>query len=275
MPPARGVLYLFTFGVLAVAGRAALGKVPPLAVALALALAYVALVLSGVLVLRLRMFVDALTRGPKGARGVVLTFDDGPHPVHTRAVLDLLGRESARATFFVIGKKAEAHPDLVREILSRGHRVGLHSYEHDRFMALRSAAFVRADLERGMKALERITGERPTLFRPPVGHTNPSIARVVGELDLAVVGWTTSGLDGVASARPERVAARVRCALHDGAIIALHDAAERDDHEPAGVRALPAILDAVVRQHLEIVPLERWLEEGEDSQGGTEDTERR
>jgi hypothetical protein len=84
---------------------------------------------------------------------------------------------------------------------------------------------------------------------------------VVDELDLTVVGWTVSGLDGVASAQPEGVAARVRRALRDGAIVALHDAAEHGDREPACVVALPKILAAIAERGLKVTPLERWLED--------------
>jgi peptidoglycan/xylan/chitin deacetylase (PgdA/CDA1 family) len=206
------------------------------------------------------MFVDATTRGPREARGVALTFDDGPHPVHTRAVLDALDVKRAKATFFLIGKKAEKHPDVVKEILTRGHTVGLHSYAHDRLMALRTARRVRADLVTGIRVLEKITGSRPVLFRPPIGHTNPSIARIAEELDLAVVGWTVSGLDGVASAKSEHVTARVCRRMRNGSILALHDAAERDDHQPACLEALPAILAAIAERGLEVTPIERWVE---------------
>lgn len=259
MPPARALLYLATFGAVALALRTALGRPPPVGVALVVAVAYVALVLCGVFFLRLQMFVDAVTRGPEKARGVVLTFDDGPHPVHTRTVLDALDQAKAKATFFVIGHKVEANPDVVKEIVARGHAIGLHSHAHDRLMALRSGARVRADLERGLAAIERITRVRPTLFRPPIGHTNPTLARIVDELDLTVVAWSVRGLDGLASARPEDVERRVRRGLADGAIVALHDAAERDDRVPAAVRALPGILDAIAAERLEVVPLDRWL----------------
>src|SRR5262245_18813732 len=149
MPPARAFFYLVTFVAIGLTGRALLGKTPSIAIASAFAIAYVAVVLLGVLFLRLRMFVDAVTRGPRNARGVALTFDDGPHPKHTRAVLDALDKDGAKATFFLIGKKAEKHPDVVKEIVARGHGIGLHSYAHDRLMALRSARRVRADLEKG------------------------------------------------------------------------------------------------------------------------------
>lgn len=275
MPAARIVFIAATLGGIALTVRSVLRGPPPLAVAIACAAAYVALVFAGVLFIELRMFVDAILRGPADARGVALTFDDGPHPVHTRAVLDLLDARSAKATFFVIGAKAEAHPDVVKEIVRRGHSVGIHGYAHDRLFSLRGGRRVRRDLERAVEAVERIVGARPTLFRPPVGHTNPTIARVADALDLDVVGWSVRGRDGLARTKPDAVARRIARGVADGAIVLLHDAAERGDREPASIAALPRILDAIEAKNLRVVPLESFLEgPGADQARGSSTTKR-
>src|SRR5271154_3287780 len=184
MPPARAALYAATAGVLATTGYAMLRRPPPLGWSTLLLAGYVGLLLSGVMVLRLRVFVDALVRGPRGARGVALTFDDGPHPRGTPRILEILARRGVRATFFVVGRKVEDHPEVLRAIVDAGHGVGLHSYAHDRLFSLRGERRVRDDLERGLAALERVLGHRPMLFRPPIGHTNPTIARVADALGL-------------------------------------------------------------------------------------------
>ena len=93
-----------------------------------------------------------------------------------------------------------------------------------------------------------------------IGHTNPIVARVADALDLTVVGWTVGGHDGLASASAGAVAARVRRRLSDGVIVALHDAPETGDREPAAARALPAILDAIASQGLRVVPLDPWTD---------------
>jgi peptidoglycan/xylan/chitin deacetylase (PgdA/CDA1 family) len=259
MPPFRVVLYLATVGMLVMSFRAILVGPPPLELSAIAMTAYFALVLGGVFVLRWRVFVDAVVRGPQGARGVALTFDDGPHPKWTPRVLATLAKHDAKATFFLVARKAEEHPDVVRAILDAGHAVGLHSYAHDRLFALRREGRVRGDLERGIAALEKLTGSRPTLFRPPIGHTNPVIARVVDKLDLTVVGWSAAGRDGVASANAEDVVSRVRRDLRDGAIVLLHDSPEKGNREPAAVKALPLILDALAAERLDVVPLESFM----------------
>lgn len=259
MPPARILFLLATIGGIGFTIRSVLTEPPALAVSAAIASLYLGLLLCGVFFLRLRMFADALVHGPSSANGVALTFDDGPDPVHTREVLDALDKHEAKATFFVIGHKAEKHPDLVREILERGHTVGVHGFAHDRLFSLRGSKRVRSDLERAIRVLEIITDRTPTLFRPPIGHTNPTIARIADQLDLTMVGWSVRARDGLASATPAAVVSRISRGLEDGAIVLLHDAAERGDRKPAGVTALPEILEKIAAKNLRVVPLATWL----------------
>jgi peptidoglycan-N-acetylglucosamine deacetylase len=259
VPLARILLYVGTAGALSLIGRSViLGPVPVVVVIVALA-AYVALIGCGVAFLRLGMFVDVVWRGPREARGVALTFDDGPSPEHTPRVLALLAEAGVKATFFVIGRKAAEHPDIVRAIVAAGHAVGIHGHTHDRFLTLRSPDTVGDDLAEAIATVEAITGARPTLFRPPVGLTSPRVSRALSWFDLIVVGWSVRGLDGRAGARPERVAARVVRRLRDGAIVLLHDAAERDDFRPACLAALPRILEAMRRRDLDGVRLDAWI----------------
>ena len=276
MPPARVLLYVATIGAIALVARSLWLGPPPLLLACVALAAYVALVTCGVLFLGLGMFADVVTRGPDDSGAVALTFDDGPSPEHTPQILTLLDSARIKATFFVIGRKAEAHPQIIRAIKARGHAIGLHSYAHHRLFSLRSLRYVRADLERGRKAIEAITGEPPILFRPPIGHMSPRIAKAVDELGLIVVGWSIRALDGIAGARPTEVAERVTSRLEPGAIVLLHDAAERDDRTPASVEALPAILEAMKREGLKGVRVDAWAlaDEAEEARGGDNDGDR-
>ncbi len=259
MPFSRILLYVGTASALAIVGRSLVfGPVTPVVATIAFA-AYVALIGAGVAFLRLGMFVDVAVRGPQSARGVALTFDDGPSPEHTPKILDLLDEAGAKATFFVIGRKAARYPEIVQDMVARGHAVGVHGHTHDRFLALRSPETVSEDLAAAITTVEAITGTRPTLFRPPVGLTSPRVARALEWFDLTVVGWSARGLDGLRSAEPARVAARIVPRLVDGAIVLLHDAAERDDFVPASIAALPRILAAMSARDLEGVRLDAWL----------------
>jgi len=127
--------------------------------------------------------------------------------------------------------------------------------------ALRGSKRVRADLERAIRTLENITGKTPLLFRPPIGHTNPTIARIADLLDLTTVGWSVRARDGLARTKPDDVLARISRGLEDGAIVLLHDAPEHGTRKPAGVTALPAILDRIAAKNLRVTPLSKWLDE--------------
>jgi peptidoglycan-N-acetylglucosamine deacetylase len=259
VPRMRVLFYAATACAFGLAARSILIEPLPIEVSLAAMGIYVAFLLGGVFILKWRVYVDAIIQGPLRARGIVLTFDDGPDPKHTLRVLDALDAAKVHATFFVIGKKAEKYPEIVREIVKRGHRVGLHAYEHDRLFSLRPPARVKEDLLRGLDVIEKITGERTLLFRPPIGHTNPIIARVVEELDLIVIGWSVSARDGTSGATKEGILRRLKKGIDHGSILLMHDASERSDFEPMGPDALPELLTMIKDEGIEIVPLENWI----------------
>jgi peptidoglycan-N-acetylglucosamine deacetylase len=258
MTSGRAALLAGTAAAVALATRSVLGAAVPLWLAVVAFFGYAGLVAWGVLSPSAEMFADVVWRGPEGARGIALTFDDGPHPAFTRSVLESLDRAGMKATFFVIGEKAARHPDVLREIVAAGHSVGVHGHRHDRALSFRSLARVRADLVRSVELIEKATGARPTLYRPAVGQTNPRIARAAADLGLTLVGWTVRGRDGIRAA-PERVAARVIGRLRHGVIVLLHDAAEKDDREPAAPKALPRILEAMQTRKIVAVRVDDWL----------------
>ena len=261
MAPARALFYAVNLAAMLLAVASVLRGPPPLGWAIAAGVAYLALLLSGVFVLRWRMFVDAVVRGPKRARGVALTFDDGPDPTTTTQVLDTLDARQVKATFFIVGEKAEKHPEIVQDILARGHSIGLHAYRHLRLYATQGEKAVTRDLTRGLDVLQTITGARPAWFRPPIGHTQPGMARALDKLDLLTIGWTVSAHDGARWIGDAEVIGRMRRLAKDGAILALHDAAEHGDRVPAGVTALPAVLDVLEALNLPVVPLGEWIDQ--------------
>lgn len=269
MPPARIALWVASIGGIALLVRSlALGPVPTW-LSISALVAYVAFCTAGVLVPQLEMYGDIVWRAEPGLGAVALTFDDGPHPVTTRRVLELLANSRHKATFFVMGRKAEAHPDLVREIHAAGHAIGLHGYGHDRLYSLKPPKFVERDIARSQELIESICGVRPTLLRPPIGYTTPRTVVGARRAGATLVAWSVRSIDGLGASNPERVARRVERGLCDGAIVALHDASERDEFEPASVAALPAILKALDERGLRSVTLDALLAAPEHDSAGT------
>src|SRR5262249_8022340 len=141
---------------------------------------------------------------------IALTFDDGPDPEVTPRILELLAAHGQRATFFVIGRRAEAEPALVRAIAEQGHAIGNHSYTHAWLTPLWRTERLAPVLLRGQEVLERVAGVRPRWFRPPVGLFGPRVAPAARRAGLALVGWTLRSNDGsLLGYDADRVRARV------------------------------------------------------------------
>jgi len=155
---------------------------------------------------------------------VWITIDDGPSPAHTPQILDLLERFNARATFFVIGRRAEEYPHLITEILSRGHQLANHTYTHPSGMFWAAGpARITAEIDLCAELL-RTTQERPAYsFRVPAGLKNPFVHPELARRRLALIGWTIRGLDTVQS-EPVLTAERILRGTKPGAIILLHEA---------------------------------------------------
>ena len=186
--------------------------------------------------------------------GVALTFDDGPDPDATPAVLEALRAAEARAVFFLVGEQVEAHPELARQVADEGHVVALHGFRHVEHDELGDEA--RADLERGAAAIAAATGVDPRLYRPPYGRFSEPSYAAARELGLIPVYWSAWGSDWEPIS-PERIAETVIRDLEPGAIVLLHDSA-RYATRPSAVptaEALPAILAAMQERGLDPVPL--------------------
>ena len=257
--PARLTFLASAAGIGGFSLHAAAAGTTDLAMLGALSLGWGALATSGVLFPTLEMYGHVIFRGPSGNARVALTFDDGPHPVTTRRVLDALAPTRHRATFFVLGEKVRRHPDVVREIHAAGHTIGIHGDWHDRFHSFRMTSSVRNWIGRAGDAVEAATGKRPRFFRPPLGHTSLTTVRGARRAGVTLVGWSSRGYDGMQRRSPDAVVKCVRRTLTDGAIVMLHDASEHDNFEPASVRALPQLIALLDERRLASVGLDALL----------------
>ncbi|MBN2191617.1 MAG: polysaccharide deacetylase family protein [Polyangiaceae bacterium] len=260
MPAARIVLYSATFGAFGVLLRTLTRGPLPLWLVVSLMTLYLAVIAVGILAPQLEMFGDAIVEGPPGTRRVALTFDDGPHPGTTHAILDLLAQEGDRATFFVIGERVDRHPEVVRQIVTAGHTVGVHGYRHAWSHSLWSPGAIAADIERARDAVERAAGVRPRYFRPPIGIVSPRTAVGAGRARAPIVLFSLRSWDGVIP-KATSVAQRVTTRLRDGSIVLLHDAAERTDRCPASIEALPVILAKIRTMGLATVGVEAFVDD--------------
>lgn len=194
-----------------------------------------------------------LPQAAAGRREIALTFDDGPDPAVTPKVLDILDAHHAKASFFVVGDKAAAHPELIREIACRGHSVENHSCAHSNVFGFFAWTALNRDIGRAQDIVAGITGQRPAFFRSPMGIRNPLLDPVIARLGLRYVTWTRRGFDTVAR-EPGIVLERLVRNLSAGDILLLHDRSSRG-RAPHVLAVLPALLEEIERAGLKPVSL--------------------
>ena len=191
------------------------------------------------------------------ARGEVsITFDDGPDPEVTPRVLDLLDRHQAKASFFCVGEKAAAYPDLAREIVRRGHSIENHSHRHSGAFACYGIFRLKREVESAQTVVSGITGRAPRFFRAPMGLRSPLLDPVLARCGLRYVSWTRRGLD-VMHRDPEKVLRRLTKGLAAGDILLLHDngSSRTRDGTPVVLAVLPKLLDRIQAKGLRSVTL--------------------
>ncbi|MEA2291764.1 MAG: hypothetical protein QOF17_784 [Solirubrobacteraceae bacterium] len=189
---------------------------------------------------------------------VALTFDDGPHPQGTPAVLEALAAAGARATFFLVGEQVQRSPGLAAEIAAAGHAIALHGHRHRNLLRIPAGALAR-DLDRGAEVVAAATGAAPRLHRPPYGIYSWTALRAVRARGLTPVLWSRWGRDWRAGATPASIAAKVAAGVRDGDVLLLHDA---DDYSAPGswratAAALPRVLEAIGAAGLRVAPIAR------------------
>ncbi len=200
------------------------------------------------------------TRLPAAATArneIALTIDDGPDPLVTPQVLDILDRHGVHATFFCVGEKAARYPELCREIVRRGHAVENHSQHHSHTFAMLGPRGFRRELETAQHTLSQITGQRPLFFRAPAGLRNPFLAPVLTRLGLTLASWSVRGFD-TRIGDAGRVKHALLRGLRAGAILLLHDghAARTPQGVPVILDVLPDVLESAAAAGFHFVSLQ-------------------
>jgi peptidoglycan/xylan/chitin deacetylase (PgdA/CDA1 family) len=174
-----------------------------------------------------------------GARCVALTFDDGPDPVDTPRLLDILRDKGVKATFFVVGKRADQYPEIVRRAWAEGHLLGNHTWSHQPFFCFLTPGRLRAEIDRGTESIRRSCGFRPRAFRSPVGQRHPLLGPYLKERGLDYVSWSIRSCDTLRQ-NSKFLARRILSNVSHGDIILLHD------HLPAGADAMLEVLPGII-----------------------------
>ena len=199
------------------------------------------------------VYVNCFCKGSGDRRCVSLTFDDGPDENMTPKVLDVLKKYNIKATFFLIGKKAEKNPAIVKRIVNEGHIIGGHSWSHSCDFPLQSPETIYNELYRCEELLYDLTGKRILLFRPPFGVTNPLVAEAVNVKKCNCVGWSIRSFDTNDCEDRVSVCKRITRKLHNGGIILLHDRCDNAD------QLLEMLISDLLCKDYDIINLDEML----------------
>lgn len=208
---------------------------------------------------RSRLLGPNQTRLPAAAAAagyVAITIDDGPDPLVTPQVLELLARHRCHATFFCIGERVAAHPELARQILAAGHDIENHTQHHRHQFSLLGPWRMSREIEQAQRSIAALGVAPPRYFRAPAGLRNPFLEPVLCRLGLKLVSWTRRGFDTV-TADPQKVLRRLTQGLQAGDVLLLHDghAAHTEAGRAVILEVLPPLLAALQRAGLSSISL--------------------
>lgn len=203
--------------------------------------------------IRAGIYLKSFCRKKTSEKIVALTFDDGPDKVRTPEILKVLDEYNVKACFFCIGKKIKGNETLLKDIMSRGHLVGNHSYTHSALLPCYSLKALKKDYLTCQFALEQVTLQPVRLFRPPFGVTNPTVAKAVQTLGYTSIGWDVRSLD-TCIADKRRVMLRIKRRLKPGSVVLLHDRLPDCDV------LLRLLLEYLKQENYRVVRIDRMLD---------------
>ena len=203
---------------------------------------------------RSNFFLPVISRGNTGQNLVALTFDDGPAQPTTRQIMDLLDKYSVKATFFVSGVNALSYPEIIREIIDRGHTIGNHSFHHNPFVMLRSYNYLYQEIFRAQEVLRKM-GIKTLAFRPPVGIINPKLSPILDKLGMFCVTFSCRAFDA-GNRRVKNIASNILKKVKADDIILLHDVPPRRKEKSVILLSeIESILQGLTVKGLKVVPL--------------------
>lgn len=194
---------------------------------------------------------------PSNKKLLAITFDDGPDPEDTPKILDILAQYHVKATFFVIGSKADRHPDLVKREMEEGHEIANHTYTHHFFNRRSTAEIIEKEITAAQQSVRAITGKQPKLFRPPGGMFNDAVLKYARKQGLQTIMWSWHQ-DTKDWSRPGVgfIVNKVLNNVRNGDIILLHDYVSGNSQT---IQALEAILPVLSKRGYEFVTVSELL----------------
>ncbi|MEP7054649.1 MAG: polysaccharide deacetylase family protein [Actinomycetota bacterium] len=193
-------------------------------------------------------------KGPTTQKLIALTFDDGPMPKYTPAILDILAEKKVRATFMVVGSRVEANPDLFRREMAGKHEIGNHTWSHA-ILPFVDRNHVDREMRRTDELIEKLTGRRPTLFRPPRGCISGDVLTVASRLEYDVLMWSLQFHEDAFDAAGN--VSYIADKLVPGTVLLAHDYGNAS--RQVDLDALPALIDAVRARGYEFVTASELL----------------
>ncbi|MDT0677337.1 polysaccharide deacetylase family protein [Autumnicola musiva] len=196
--------------------------------------------------IRFNFFVKAHHNNPVvSEKKIALSFDDGPVE-NTLRILDILDKFQVKTIFFCIGKNVKKHPEILQEIIARGHIIGNHSYTHTRKMGFLKAGQVLEEIRSCDEIVHRVTGLKMNLFRPPFGVINPKTKRALKITGHKVIGWRVRSYDAILNSE-EIILKRIKKKLKSGDVVLLHD------NKPVTAEVLEQLLIYLQKHNFQVV----------------------
>jgi peptidoglycan-N-acetylglucosamine deacetylase len=210
------------------------------------------------IILQQRYPETVVLQGPATEKRIAITFDDGPDPRFSEQVLDVLKEYNVPATFFVMGSRAIAYPEIVNRMVEEGHIIGNHTYFHPNLVKEADLATLEREVTRTEDTLNEIIGYRTKLFRAPYGFLYNELVEKLAELNYSIIVWSVDSLDWQEDP-PAQIAANVLDSVEPGAIILMHDGGDWDADRTNTIESLRQILPSLKEQGYEFVTVPNLL----------------
>ena len=197
-------------------------------------------------------FIPIVCAADTDKKEIAISFDDGPAIDHTPEILQLLKQEDIKAAFFCIGNRIAGNEHILKQLKEEGHIIGNHSYSHHFWFDMFSSKKMLDDMQQMDHEMEKVTGMKPILFRPPYGVTNPNLKKAIIKGNYTPVGWSVRSMDTVIKDE-KKLLDKINAGIKPGAVFLFHDTSKTT------LAVLPAFIKEVKNRGYQVIPLDKLL----------------